>query len=329
VSGNSLGASGIAADPIRPFAYVAQTTFDGATSTFNGALSVYNFHTGQLIDKLNFPGRMMTGVEVSPDGQLLILADAANSTDASDRFLIPINLNGSTRTVRPRWGGIRLGIQYSHYKIAEIGGAAVVLTGERQIVSVANGAVLGEFETDAVGAFPFPFTGKVAFSADGGTALLLGDTADNHRLARYRLTHLNNTFRVLETHNINETGNGIDVASNPAGTHFITLSAADNTPLRAYDSATLTLTKSGAATLPGDQSMDLAGNGDIYVTGVQSSFAQYDSNFVLRGSRTFGFTTQALFGRVSADGERTVVVTSGTSGVADVHLNFFDSQLPL
>lgn len=327
VSPNILGVSGIAADPIRPYAYVAQTIFDEMTSTFNGAVSVYNFHTGQLVEKLDFPGRMMTGVVVSPDGGLLIASDTSNTSNSADRFLIPIELNGSTRTVRPRWGGVRLGIQFSYFTIAEIGGAPVLLTGERQIVSVANGAVLGEFETDAVGAFLF--TGKVAVSPDGGTAFLLGVGGGNHRLARYRLNHLNNTFRVLETHNINETGDGIDVASEPSGAHFITLSASDSTPLRAYDAATLTLTKSGTSGLPVDGNLDVAANGDLYVTGFRNGFAQYDPNFVARGSRTFSSSLQTAFGRVSADGKRTVIVTSGTSGVADVHLNFFDSQLPL
>jgi hypothetical protein len=327
VTGNILGANAIAADPIRPYAYVVQTIFDEPSSTFNGGLSVYNFHTGQLVDKLDFPGRIMTGVKVSPDGGLLIVSDTANSADTSDRFLTPIELNGSTRTLRPRWGGIHLGIQYGFFTIAEIGGAAVVLTGEKQIVSVPNGTVLGEFETDAVGGFLF--TGRIAVSVDGGSAFLQGVSGANHRLARYRLTHLNNTFRVLETHNMNETGDGIDVASNPAGTQFITLSDGVNTPLRAYDSTTVTLGNSGTSTLPVDDTLDVAPNGDIYVTGRRNGFAQYDPNFVLRGSRTFSSSVQAAYGRVSSDGKRTVVVTAGTSGVADVHLNFFDSQLPL
>ena len=327
VSGNILGASGIAADPIRPYAYVAQTIFDEVSSTFNGALSVYNFHTGQLVEKLDFPGRMLTGVTVSPEGGLLIASDASNTTNESDRFLIPIELNGSTRTVRPRWSGVRLGIQFSYFTIAEIGGAPVLLTGGKQIVSVATGAVLGEFETDAVGAFLF--TGRVAVAPDGATAFVQGDGGGNHRLGRYRLTHLNNTFRVLETHNINETGNSVDVASDPTGAQFITLSDGVNSPLRAYDSATVTLTKSGTSNFPVDDKLDVAANGDIYVTGRRASFAQYDPNFVLRGSRTFSSSVQAAFGRVSADGKRTVLITGCTSGVADVHLHFFDSQLPL
>ena len=326
VTGNILGGSALVADPIRPYAYVAQTIFDEVSTTFNGALSVYNFHTGQLVEKLDFPGRMLTGVAVSPDGGLLIAADASNTTNESDRFLIPIELNGSTRTVRPRWSGVRLGIQFSYFKIAEIGGAPVVLTGGKQVVSVATGAVLGEFETDAVGAFLF--TGRIAISPDGATAFMQGDGGGNHRLGRYRLTNFNNTIRVLETHNINETGNSVDVASDPTGAQFITLSDGVNSPLRAYDRTTATLTKSGTSNFPVDGNLGVAANGDLYVTGRRSAFAQYDSDFVLRGVRTFSGSVQTDLGCVSADGERTVVIVGGTSGVADVHLNFFDSQLP-
>jgi hypothetical protein len=269
----------------------------------------------------------MTGLAISPDGALLIAADAANSANTADRYLTPIELNGSSRTLRPRWGGMRLGVQFSHFKIAEINGAPVVLTGEKQIVSITNGTILGEFETDAVGAFVF--TGKIAVAPDGGTAFVLGTTNGNHLLARYRLTYLNNTFRALETHNVNETGNGEDVASDPTGAQFITLSEVATTPLRAYSSANVELAKSGAADLSVFGTLDVAANGDIYVTNRQGTFTQYDSSFNKRGSRTFDasiYTT--YYGRVSGDGKRAVVVTSGSSGVADVHLNFFDSQLP-
>jgi hypothetical protein len=327
VTGNILGAGAIVADPIRPYAYVARTIFDSASSSFNGAIFVYNFHTGQLVDRLDFPGRVMTGLTVSPDGGMLIASDASNTTDSSDRYLIPIELDGSGRTLRPRWGGIRLGIQFSYFKIAEVGGAPVVLTGEKQIVSVTDGTVLGEFEGDAAGVPAF--TGKIAVSPSGDTAFVLGSTAGNHLLGRYRLTHLNDTFRALETHNVNETGTSEDIAIDPTGARFITLSADAPNPLRAYDSANVELTGSGTADFAISGSLDVAANGDIYVTGIQGTFAQYDANFVRRGIRTFDASIDiTCCGRVSADGERTVVVTSGTSGVADVHLNFFDSQLP-
>jgi hypothetical protein len=325
VTGNILGSGPIIADPIRPYAYVAQTTFDDTTSTFNGALLVYNFYTGQLIDSLPFPGRILTGLAASPDGGMLILSDSANSVVTTDRFLIPITLNGSTRSVGMQWPGVILGLQFSHFTVAEISGTPVVLTGNKQIVSMANGAILGNFESDAVGAFVF--TGKLAVTPDGGAAMLFGTTSGNHRIARYRLSNISGAIRALETHNMNETGNGADVAVDATGTEFITLANTNGQTMRFYDTSNLTLVNGATVSVSDFANLDVAANGDIYVTSLHGDFVQHDANGLQLGSRAFGQSDNIQFGRVSADGLRTIVSSAGTSGVADVHLNFFSSQL--
>jgi hypothetical protein len=326
VSPNILDAGATVADPIRPYVYVAQTIYDGTSNGFNGAISTYNYYTGQLVEKLDFPHRMMTDLEVSPDGGLLLAADVGGNGDSSDRYINPIELSGSSRIVRPRWGGIRLDAS-SQFKIAEIGGAPVVLTGEKQIVSITDGAVLGDFESDAVGGYVV--TGKIAVSPDGGSAIVMGTSIVNHLLARYRLTHLNGTFRALETQNINESGNGKDVASDPVGNRFITLSSNSSDSVRAYDVTTLELTKSANTHFGFTGNLDVAANSDIYVTDGLGTFSQYDSNFLQRGARTIGTQSESTFGgRLSGDGQRAVVGTVSTSVGGIAHLNFFDSQLP-
>jgi hypothetical protein len=307
----------VVADPIRPYVYVSHLDMSG------GSITAHNIYTGATVGTFASGDKKFLNMAISQDGSLLVVN---NFTDGT---LVPISLQEDTRVVGNAWGGMRLQNGTTNFVLARVSGTDVVLTGDRQILSASNGAVLAEFE--GLDTLYSSLRNHITAAPDGSAVYLMPGSMGNHFVARLRLTNVNGTMRAIATHSFIESGDGKDFIVNPASTRLITFSIGANPPLRIYDATTMSLVTGRSVDVGAIGDLCTARNGDLYVNSSEAStITRFDSSFNPVGARLLSTTPgsrQFQHCNISGDGQRAIVREASTAGPGS-YLTMFGAALP-
>jgi len=211
-------ASGIVADPVRPYVYVSH----GGTS-----IDIYNVYTGTLVTTLSSVGTDLRALTISSDGTSLY------AMDHSDDSIVPINL--STQLAGTKFSGlyfpgcVSCATQWLYNVIdyTRINSYPVLITSGNQIIDAANGTVLGSLTNPDNLSFSSPYAPIIQASANGKIAAAQSVGGSPFSVARYALNYSaleTGTFSAVMTHratgsgaardlDIDETGSKIYMAS--------------------------------------------------------------------------------------------------------------------
>jgi hypothetical protein len=176
----------IAADPIRPYVYVADA------STIYGddeaVIDIINIYTGTTVGTIT-AGRDISAMTASSDGQTLYVADGHDST------IVPIALD--TLTPGAKWAGSDLNL-YGKLVYTRFNGKGFVITSGRQIFDAADGAL------DATIGYPMSYFITMAASQENSSFYVseTGLSGYSYDLARYvgRYSAVNDSLSIGRTH---------------------------------------------------------------------------------------------------------------------------------
>ena len=236
----------VAADPIRPYAYVAGT---------GSAIQIYNVYTGLLVDTIPGVAAQVGAMTISHDGSTLYAVDTTNFK------IVPVNLD--TRAVGAPWSPTSLPL-FLDYTRAN--GTELVLSGNGQIFNAKTG-------TAFTSRFDGGYYGYVVVAAGrGGTRFCTLDTGlSPYSLSCYPVdyTSLNGGQLLIGAEKSGVFGigsNGKDVAVNADGTRAYVASGAPYA-FSVYDAATSQGNLPVVQTLPGDtypNIVEVAADGRVF-----------------------------------------------------------------
>ncbi|HEX9192850.1 MAG TPA: hypothetical protein VF871_03700 [Burkholderiales bacterium] len=236
----------VAADPIRPYAYVAGT---------GSAIRIYNVYTGLLVDTIPSVGAQVGAMTISHDGSTLYAVDTTNFK------IVPVNLD--TRAVGAPWSPTSLPLFLDYTRT---NGTELVLSGNGQIFNAKTGTAFAP-------TFDGGYYGYVVVAAGRrGTRFCTLDTGlSPYSLSCYPLdyTSLNGGQLLIGAEKSGVFGigsNGKDVAVNADGTRAYVASGAPYA-FSVYDAAASQGNLPVVQTLPGDaypNIVEVAADGRVF-----------------------------------------------------------------
>ena len=244
----------VAADPIRPYAYVAGT---------GNAIQIYNVYTGLLVNTIPSVAAQVGAMTISHDGSTLYAIDTTNFK------IVPVNLD--TLAVGAPWSPTSLPLFLDYTRT---NGIELVLSGNGQIFNAKTGAAFAP-------TFSSGYYGYVVVAAGRrGTRFCTLDTGlSPYSLSCYPLdyTSLNGGQLLVGAEKSGVFGigsNGKDVAVNADGTRAYVASGAPYA-FSVYDAATSQGNLPVVQTLPGNpypSIVEIAPDGRIFA----GAFNWYD-----------------------------------------------------
>ena len=176
----------IAADPIRPYVYVADDTVWYGDD--EAVIDIINIYTGATEGTI-IAGRDITAMVASSDGKMLYLADGHDSS------IVPVLLD--TQTAGSKWTGSALNI-YGRLEYARFNGKGFIITSGRQIFDATDGSL------DATIGYPMFYYIVMAASQRNSSfyATETGLSGYSFDLSRYtcRYSFINNSLNIERTH---------------------------------------------------------------------------------------------------------------------------------
>ncbi len=218
---------GLAADPIRPRAYVTSQT---------GVIDVYHSYTGALLSSINTGATDLRNLAISSDGQMLYALDFASGE------IVNIDLDGASIVVNPAWTNSAWDDcgcatnRLTSFDYTRVKGRGILIGGG-DIIDAQTGSRL--FPTTANNFIGAPLDQAIA---DNGKLLFTAVTNSSpHNIRRYTVDYdaIDDIFALTETDSASKPSFTRGISSSPAGERLYRACWYPLSELEVYDGSDL------------------------------------------------------------------------------------------